>query len=223
MSIFWDQSPLMSIAQAYNVWSDSYDTNENKTRDLDQRVTRTVLEQYDFQEVLELGCGTGKNTVYLLEKANKVTGVDFSEGMLAKAKAKINTPKVTFLQADITRPWPSTIPAVDLITCNLILEHISDLEFVFQQAGEKLIDEGLLFICELHPFKQYLGSKARFDTGNGVQELEVYWHHISEYLQKATVSGFELIELREWFDEGTTREIPRLLSMVFRKSSLNNP
>ncbi len=210
----------MSIAQAYNAWSDSYDTNENKTRDLDQQVTRETLERYDFQQVLELGCGTGKNTVYLLEKASVVTAVDFSEGMLAKAKAKINSPQITFLQADITRPWPSTIPAVDLITCNLTLEHIADLGFIFQQAGEKLIDEGLFFLCELHPFKQYLGSKARFDTENGVQELEVYQHHISEYLQKATAHEFELIELREWFDEGGTSEIPRLLSLVFRKSSL---
>lgn len=221
MSIFWDQSQLMSIAQAYNAWSDSYDTNENKTRDLDQQVTRKILERYDFQKVLELGCGTGKNTVCLLEKASQVTAVDFSEGMLVKAKAKMKTPKVSFLQADITRPWPSTIPTVDLITCNLTLEHISDLGFIFQQAGKKLIDKGLFFICELHPFKQYLGSKARFDTENGVQELKVYQHHISEYLQKATANGFELIELKEWFDEGGTSEIPRLLSLVFRKSSLN--
>lgn len=219
MSIFWDQLQLMSIAQAYNAWSDSYDTNENKTRDLDQKATQETLSRYDFQQVLELGCGTGKNTVFLLEKASRVTGVDFSEGMLAKAKAKINTPKVTFLQADITRLWPSTIPIVDLITCNLILEHISDLGFIFQQAGEKLIDEGLFFICELHPFKQYLGSKARFDTENGVQELEVYGHHVSEYLQKAKANGFELVELKEWFDESPTPEIPRLLAMVFRKSN----
>jgi hypothetical protein len=66
-----------------------------------------------------------------------------------------------------------------------------------------------------------MGSKARFDIENGVQELEVYLHHISEYLQKATANGFELIELKEWFDEGGTSEIPRLLSLVFRKSSLN--
>lgn len=208
----------MSIANAYNAWSDSYDTNENKTRDLDQKATQETLSRYDFQQVLELGCGTGKNSLWLLEKAAKLIAVDFSEGMLRKAKEKINTPRITFLQADLTHPWPSLIPAVDLVTCNLTLEHIADLGFIFQQAGEKLIDEGLFFICELHPFKQYLGSKARFDTEKGVQELEVYPHHISEYLQKAEAHGFELVELKEWFDEGPIMEIPRLLSMVFRKS-----
>lgn len=209
----------MSIANAYNAWSDSYDTNENKTRDLDQKATQETLSQYDFQQVLELGCGTGKNTQWLLKKAKNLIAVDFSEGMLRKAKEKINTPRVTFLQADITRPWPSLIPSVDLITCNLILEHIANLGFIFQQAREKLIHEGLFFICELHPFKQYLGSKARFDTENGVQELEVYLHHVSEYLEKAKVNGFELVELKEWFDESPTPEIPRLLAMVFRKSN----
>ncbi len=209
----------MSIANAYNAWSDSYDTNENKTRDLDQIVTQKTLSRYDFQQVLELGCGTGKNTLWLLGKAEKLIAVDISEGMLRKAKEKINSPSVTFLQADLTRPWPSLIPTVDLISCNLTLEHIADLGFIFQQAGEKLIDEGLFFICELHPFKQYLGSKARFDTENGVQELEVYPHHVSEYLQKAATHGFALVELKEWFDEAPIPEIPRLLAMVFRKSN----
>lgn len=209
----------MSIANAYNAWSESYDTNENKTRDLDQKATQETLSRYDFQQVLELGCGTGKNSLWLLEKAAKLIAVDFSEGMLSKAKEKINTARITFLQADITRPWPSLIPPVDLITCNLTLEHIADLGFIFQQARKKLVDEGLFFICELHPFKQYLGSKARFDTEKGVQELEVYRHHVSEYLQKAEANGFELVELEEWFDESPSSEIPRLLAMVFRKST----
>jgi hypothetical protein len=33
----------MSIQSAYNEWSESYDTDENLTRDLDQKVTRETL------------------------------------------------------------------------------------------------------------------------------------------------------------------------------------
>ncbi len=55
----------MSIEKAYNTWSDQYDSNKNRTRDMDKNATRGSLENINFQGVLELGCGTGKNTYYL--------------------------------------------------------------------------------------------------------------------------------------------------------------
>ncbi len=58
----------MSIAESYNSWADFYDSNKNKTRDLDQQVTQQILQDYKFQLILELGCGTGKNSIGLLEK-----------------------------------------------------------------------------------------------------------------------------------------------------------
>jgi len=208
----------MSIAEAYNQWSEQYDTNENKTRDLDRLATQKTLQKYTFDKVLELGCGTGKNTTWLLEQGAEVIGLDFSAGMLEKAREKIQSSKVQFLQVDITKDWPSAIPTVDLATCSLILEHIADLDIVFQQAHRKIKKGGHFFICELHPFKQYIGSKARYETEEGVQELEVYIHHISEYLQGAKNNGFNLVELEEWFDEGGEEQTPpRLLSMMFQR------
>lgn len=208
----------MSIVDAYNQWADQYDANENKTRDLDRLATQKILSKYSFDKVLELGCGTGKNTAWLLEQGAEVIGVDFSEGMLEKAREKIRSPKANFLQADITKAWPAEIPQVDLATCSLTLEHISDLDFVFQQAYQKIGQGGLFFICELHPFKQYIGSKARYETSDGVQELEVYVHHISAFLNAAKQNGFSLIELEEWFDEQKEEQKPpRLLSLVFQK------
>ncbi len=209
----------MNISEAYNHWANTYDSNQNKTRDLDQRVTQHTLQKLDFEAVVELGCGTGKNTEWLAEKAKSILALDFSEGMLAKARAKINSSKVTFRQADITQNWNIPKDSVDLICCNLILEHIEDLKIVFGQAFQTLRKGGYFFICELHPFKQYIGSKARFETENGVEVLEVYMHHISEFTDTAAKCGFRLVELKEWFDEKEERnqEIPRLLSLVFEK------
>ena len=61
----------MSIEKAYNTWAEQYDTNENKTRDLDIKATIETLSKYKFKYVLELGCGTGKNTKWLLRKAKR--------------------------------------------------------------------------------------------------------------------------------------------------------
>ena len=34
-----DQNKHMSIEKAYNIWANQYDTNENRTRDLDKKLT----------------------------------------------------------------------------------------------------------------------------------------------------------------------------------------
>jgi ubiquinone/menaquinone biosynthesis C-methylase UbiE len=207
----------MIIRKAYNIWAEQYDTNQNKTRDLDKKVTEEVLKKHSFSNVIELGCGTGKNTEFLLTKAQSVIGIDFSEEMLAKAKTKFENSNVVFQQSDLTVDWNLPNASADLITCSLVLEHIKDLTLVFKQAFQKLKDGGLFFVSELHPFKQYAGSKARFETENGTHELETYVHHISDFLNAAKDSEFQLKELNEWFDESNSSELPRLISFVFRK------
>jgi hypothetical protein len=99
----------------------------------------------------------------------------------------------------------------------LILEHIENLDFIFAQAFQKLERGGKFFICELHPFKQYLGSKARFETEIGLVELDVYIHHMSEFVVNAQKNEFKILELSEWFDDPNISGIPRLISFVFER------
>ena len=207
----------MSIEKAYNIWASQYDSNLNLTRDLDKKCTIETLKNLDFKNVLELGCGTGKNTEWLLNKAERIIGLDFSQEMLHKAKAKIFDKRVIFKKADLTKDWEIENNFVDLITASLTLEHIKNLGHIFSQANLKLKKNGLFFISELHPFKQYSGSKASYETENGIKELEVYIHDISEYIDTAKNNGFQLIVLKEWFDESSENEIPRLISFVFKK------
>lgn len=207
----------MSIEKAYDIWAHQYDTNKNRTRDLDKRSTIETLSNYNFENVLELGCGTGKNTEWLLSKAKRVIGLDFSREMLNKAKEKISDQRVAFKKTDLNKSWGVDNNFADLITCSLTLEHIDDLNPIFKKANQKLTKNGVLFISELHPFKQYTGSKAQYETDKGAKELEVFVHHISDYVGSAESNGFKLLEINEWFDNHSEKEIPRLISFVFSK------
>lgn len=207
----------MDIQQAYNTWAATYDTVLNKTRDLEAHAIQTVLHDIAAAEILELGCGTGKNTAWLASKALHVMAVDFSLEMMAKAQAKLPLPTITYKQGDITQAWHFVEQPADLVTCSLILEHIQDLDFVFAQAYQALQPNGLLYIGELHPFKQYQGSKARFDTDTGLFELECHVHHISDYTESARQHGFICLALQEWFDDDNRNGIPRIVSFLFRK------
>src|SRR5512134_1187716 len=70
------------IQNAYNEWSDSYDSDINLTRDLDSKLTRELLAGLQADSILELGCGTGKNSSFLAQIGAKVEAVDFSQGMI---------------------------------------------------------------------------------------------------------------------------------------------
>lgn len=207
----------MNNQQAYNAWSETYDDVKNKTRDLEGIALRHSLSNRAFDAVLELGCGTGKNTEYLSTIANKLIGADFSEDMLNKAKEKIRASHVQFQQIDIRETWHFKKAQFDLITCSLILEHIENIDFVFQQAHKVLKKGGKFYVGELHPFKQYAGTKARFDTEKGIFVLECFIHNISEWLDVAKKNKFECLELKEWFDDNDETVIPRIVSFIFKK------
>lgn len=207
----------MNTQEAYNIWASQYDTNTNKTRDLEGKALRTVLSAISFESCLEIGCGTGKNTVWLAEKALQITSVDLSEEMLAKAKEKITTDKVQFVQADINSNWAFRNHLYDLVSFSLVLEHIETLGHIFKETAQSLKQGGHVYIGELHPFKQYAGSKARFETENGVQVVACFIHHITDFIQAAKKNGLKLVEINEYFDDANRKEIPRILTILFKK------
>ena len=207
----------MSLEQAYNSWASQYDTNKNKTRDLEGVALRSVLKEVPFETCLEIGCGTGKNTEWLMRKATHVTAVDLSEEMLLKAEKKVSSNKVKFVQADITKEWTFTNQLYDLVSFSLVLEHINNLDHIFRKATAMLKSGGFIYIGELHPFKQYTGTKARFDTEEGRQVVECYTHNISDFVQAAKSHGLEIVDVNEYFDEGDRTSIPRILTLLLRK------
>jgi ubiquinone/menaquinone biosynthesis C-methylase UbiE len=207
----------MSIQNDYNQWSEIYDTNKNLTRDLDQKVTRELLTNQQFKSILEIGCGTGKNTSLLTQIGTNVLAVDFSRGMIVKAKKKVQAEKILFSITDITKPWPCANGKFDLIICNLVLEHIEDLSHIFSEASRTLIPSGKLFINELHPFKQYKGTQARFERDTETIELDVFVHHISDFTNTAENNDLKLINLSEYWHEEDVNQPPRIISFIFER------
>lgn len=207
----------MNIQSAYNIWAHNYDEDKNLTRDLDAIIVRKEFSEKRFTSILEIGCGTGKNTIFFSEIADKVYAIDFSEGMIEKAKDKIKSHKVNFKRADITRKWPIENSTIELIFCNLILEHIENLDFIFSEANRCLKQKGKFFINELHPFRQYEGKKATFENDGKTTQIDAFVHHISDFTNAAVNNGFKLLRLNEFWHEFDKDKLPRILSLTFTK------
>ncbi len=208
----------MRIDAAYTRWADSYDTDPNATRDLDRSATAEVLGPLPFAMTLEAGCGTGKNTSLLAAISQSVLALDFSPGMLAKARARVTDTHVQFQQADLLQTWPCADAAADLVTCNLVLEHIEKMGAFFREAECCLKPGGRFFVSELHPNRQYLGSQARFVDGNGeTTRITAFVHHVSDFTRAALTAGFQIERLDEWWHADDTQKAPRLLTLLSKK------
>jgi ubiquinone/menaquinone biosynthesis C-methylase UbiE len=98
-----------------------------------------------------------------------------------------------------------------------VLEHIEALPHIFAEAERVLKSKGIFLLNELHPFRQYSGSKARFEQAGGTVEVEAFVHHISDFTNAAESNGLTLVKLNEYWHEEDQGKPPRLISFVFEK------
>jgi ubiquinone/menaquinone biosynthesis C-methylase UbiE len=74
-----------------------------------QRIVEILRNRQVASEewVLDAGCGTGDFALALAKAGFRVIGIDYAEGMLAAARAKVTAPvasKVSFQHSDLNRP-----------------------------------------------------------------------------------------------------------------------
>lgn len=214
-----------SIQQAYESWSESYDQQDNPTRDLSSALVRLRLAETQVDLIVEAGCGTGVNSGWLAERCERLIGLDFSEGMLAFARQKVQLDQVAFRQHDLLEPWPVPAGAAQLVLINLVIEHIDDLPGLLRHAVTALAPGGQLFITEYHPDRVSNGKGAQIETaaGEAVLEISNFYHPISEYEALAAELGLTIREQTTWQRNETSRqpyqtsEKPLILLLIMQK------
>jgi malonyl-CoA O-methyltransferase len=218
------QPPASPVAAAYDRWAASYDDDRNATRDLDARVVREAPLELAGRDVVELGCGTGKNTVWLAEGARSLVALDFSDGMLARARERLDgtahAAALRFVRHDVRERWPVADAGADVVVGNLVLEHVETLAPVYSEAARVLRPGGQLLLCELHPERQRRGGQAHFTepaTGATVH-VPAHRHTVGEYVNEGIAAGLVLRQLGEWIEDGAPDDAPpRLLSVLFER------
>lgn len=206
-----------TIQSAYDRWSKSYDVQDNPTRDMDAAVLDHIIPDLTGLTVVEAGCGTGKNSGRLAATCRQLIALDFSEGMMAVARRKVQAANVGWARCDLNRPWPLAGETADLVIFNLVLEHIERLEPVFAQAARALRPGGLMVLSEFHPIRLTEGKGAQITAENGeiLEFVGSFRHTAGEFETAAGLVGLRVVESREWVEKEGER--PLLLTMQFRK------
>lgn len=106
--------------------------------------------------VLDVGCGTGDCAIYLAQHGWKVTGVDYVEKPLEKARAKARAAdaSVNFARADVTRLSQEGIgTGFDLIVDNGCIHNMSgaDREAYVREVSSVAGPDARLYIVAFPP------------------------------------------------------------------------
>src|SRR5207244_9106566 len=114
--------------EGYDRWAEVYDGERNPLIALEEPEVDRLLGEVAGLDVVDVGCGTGRHALRLAARGANVTGIDFSEGMLARAREKEAADPVRWLVHDLTKlPLPLPDRAFDCVVCALVAEHTADL------------------------------------------------------------------------------------------------
>jgi len=193
------RAPKSAIRGGYDRWSEIYDQEANPLIGLEEPVVREALGDVAGLSVLDLGCGTGRHALWMAGAGASVTAIDFSEGMMEKARAKPGAEKVRFLVHDLHECLPFADGAFDRVVSGLVLEHLHDLAPFFSEARRVLKPGGRAVVSGMHPAMFLRDVRARFHdpaTGEKVEPGSVE-HTFGDFVMAAVRAGFALAGVDE--------------------------
>jgi len=126
-----------------------YDSmNRAMTAGLDRRWRRVAAEAVvaPGDKVLDACCGTGDLAVAAQAEGGTVTGLDFSGGMLERARRKSS--EIEWLQGDLLR-LPFGDASFDAATVGFGVRNVEDLDLALRELRRVLRPKGRLAILEI--------------------------------------------------------------------------
>ncbi|WP_394846586.1 methyltransferase domain-containing protein [Pendulispora brunnea] len=192
---------ILSTRDGYDLWAEIYDTEQNPLILLEEPEVKRHLGDVRGLAVADVGCGTGRHAVRLAAERAHVTALDFSEGMIGRAKAKATVGDISFVVHDIATPLPLADRSMDRVINCLVLDHVptARLEALFRELGRICKRDGFIVVSVMHPAMMLRGVQARFTDPKTGQETrpESSPNVISDYVMGALGAGLRVLHLSE--------------------------
>ena len=186
----------------YDRWASSYDGVPNAV----VHATSWVLDRVPLGcadcDVLELGCGTGRNAARVIgEGARSYTGVDGSPGMLGVAMRRYADPRISFGAVDLMSPF--TMPRqYDYALIVLVVEHLPVIDHLAVSLSRALAPGAKVRILDLHPERVAAGSFAHFRDGATNVHFSSVAHSVPMLCATFEAVGFDVVR-RDWLATDT--------------------
>lgn len=145
-----ERQRLEEIAERFDA-ADDYD------RHYQRFFGALVADEVRAKDVLELGCSSGVMSAILLEHVRSLHMVDGSATYIERARAKLRSPKASFIVALFEDFDP--LRSFDAIVCSHVLEHVADPVSILRRARGWLAPDGVLYayVPNAHSVHRLLG------------------------------------------------------------------
>ncbi len=190
---------VIDTREGYDRWSHQYDVNGNPLIALEEKFFPKILGEVRGLKVADIGCGTGRHASRLASSGAHVVALDFSTGMMRKAREKFGAKHVAFVVADISRSLPIRDRHVDRVICCLVLDHIYDVAGLFGELKRICRADGFIAISVMHPAMMLRDVQAQFHdpvSGATVRPRGAP-NQISDYVNAATATGLRIDHMSE--------------------------
>jgi len=194
-----DEEPLLALelpvpevdsVTGYASWADTYDVLPNPLIEVEEPAVRQLVTDAPPGRALDAACGTGRHAAFLATRGHRVTGVDTSPAMLARARARV--PEAALAVGSLAA-LPIPTASVDLAVCALALMHLPEIGPAIAELRRVLRPGGRLILSDLHPTTLTLGGGALFQGADGAFGRVSGWvHRHEDYVGAFTATGLEI-------------------------------
>lgn len=148
-----------------------------------------LLDLQPGERILDVGCGTGVLTRRLAQLGGQVTAIDFSEGMLERARTYGGA--IDYRVADATDEAALvTMGKFDAIVCSMVIMDIPRIAPMFRAVRQMLTTNGRFVFATMHP--AFNSNNPVFFVERGDSDGELFTHYgvkIFAYLDMPPVKG----------------------------------
>jgi SAM-dependent methyltransferase len=127
-------------------------------RHLGRKIQFDILSEYNFNNILDLGCGKVNFTHTLKKKNNRVLGVDISETCINIARSKY--PDVDFLSATADGFFETNKEQFDLVITSEILSYLENWEEIIDIIAQR----SRFYLVALYLPENPIGFVKSFDS-----------------------------------------------------------
>jgi len=157
--------------------------------------------------VLDIGCGPGNITKYLLSKnpSYKITGIDYAPNMIELAKQ--NNPKAKF-QVLNSKNISSLKQKFDGIICGFCIPYLtpSETQQFISDCSDLLNEKGVLYLS----FVEGNSENSEFKTGSNGNR--VYFHYYNSDFLESNLSKNNFKILKSFKVDYTSSEIHTIIT-----------
>ncbi len=210
----------------YTIFSENYESQQGYTKDADLGLGCGIPTEFaglqTGQHVLDLGSGAGNDCFVaraIVGESGKVTGLDFSDEMLTKARSnvqKLGFTNVEFFAGDIEE-MPLENNQFDVVISNCVLNLVPDKNKAFAEIMRVLKPGGHFCVSDV-VLKGELPDKLKKDAEmyagcvSGAMQMD-------DYLETIQKAGFKNVQVHKQ----RSIEVPaNILSMYLNEEEMQD-